>query len=149
MYELCRKLLLKLNESPEQLTDIIGYFESFEEDDSSDMLSSVSMVFEENIIHITAQEDDSLKVYSEDGWHPNEEFRAISLMTDTPWLSAKNKPLLWTWMLYNQYGTFDGLQMEFAEDTSDESSVVIQLVAIGSEIMYREVPNKCNAIRYA
>ena len=135
-------LLLDINESYERLKFIRGYIEIFDEEIYESALVAVEFTFEKRTVLVVAQEDDSLKILTNKEWQSKDQYQVISLMNKEPWMGAKNKPLLWSWIFFNQQGYFDGLQLEFAEDVSDTSSVVIQLVAMASEISLRKVASK-------
>ncbi len=142
MCNIFSKPLLNVHESQglERLIDVVGHYESFEEENATDMLLAISVIFETKTVHIVVQSDDSLELLSENEWHPNGGNRRASLIASVPWSSAKGKPLMWSWMLHNQQGYFDGLQMEFAKDSSDKPTV-IQLVALAGELKHRIVSN--------
>lgn len=139
-------ILFNICNTEEQLQDVLGYFESFGEDKTTTILLAIGLIFSDSSIFIVAQEDDSLNIYNNIAWKQGNKYKEVSLIETMQWFSAKGKPLLWTWMLYNQQGYFDGLQMEFAKDSQDISSV-IQLVAQGSEIKFRVVSNNLEGVK--
>ena len=141
-----QKYLADLTKSSQKLVDAVGYYEGFDDEDSSPLLCAIALCFDGLILYVVAQEDDSFELRRED-WRPDLRWTVVSLMERRPWSAAKGKPLLWSWMLLNQQGYFDGLQLEFSRNSEDRS-VVVQLVAIGSEVKQREVGSRCSAIAF-
>jgi hypothetical protein len=142
-----QKILSKLNNSEQKLVDVVGYFEDLDDGDPAYILCAIGFIFEKNKFYIMAQEDDSFVLHPSD-WYSNPEWLPVSFMKRRPWSLAIGNPLLWSWMLYNQQGYFDGVQLEFAKNAGARS-IVVQLVALGSEIKQREVSEKCSAITFA
>lgn len=132
------RLLQAVNDSDDILINVKGHFLCFDNEDSPDMLLAISLIFSNAIIVIEAQTDDTLKLISKDEWQSTESFYEITLSEQMPWIKAKGKPLLWSWALFNQQGYFDGVQLEFSKNVSDDA-VIIQLIALGSEIILKTV----------
>ena len=102
-----------VHETGESLEDVIGYFENYNDDDSSvseagpqkksEMLVAIGMVFKSDTIYAFARpEDDSLYIYHGSEWKPDAGLRMKSLIDRNPWKPAKGKPVMWTWIMYNQ-----------------------------------------------
>ena len=136
--------LSKFTDSKQKLVDVIGYFEDFKEGNTKCSLCAIGFIFEKDSFYVVAREDDSFALQYGD-WRHSPELIPISLVDKQPWSLAIGCPLLWSWMLYNQQGYFDGIQIEFAKN-AESKSVVIQLVALGSEVKQREVAGKCSTI---
>jgi hypothetical protein len=141
-----QKILSRFSGSRQKLVDIVGYFMSFGDDNITHALCAIGFTFDKNKFYVVAQEDDSFVLHPSD-WRGNPEWIPISLTKKQPWAQAIGDPLLWSWVLYNQQGYFDGIQLEFAKNTSAQSTLV-QLVALGSEIKQREVAKRCQAITF-
>ena len=139
-----QKLLASCTSSQESITDILGYFEYFDGEDSGVTLCAVKFSFGNLALFVVAQEDDSFRLY-QDGWCPDPKWTSCSLMESAPWSLVKGKSLLWSWVLFNQQGYLDGLQLEFANNSEDQS-IVLQLVAIGCEVKQRIVGYKVKEI---
>lgn len=138
------KMLADLTGSEVGLADVLGYFECFDEKGSTPLLCAIAFCFDGLRLYIVAQEDDSLELYSGD-WCPDSKWAVVSLIERQPWSSAKGKPLLWSWILFNQQEYFDGLQLEFATNSGDQS-VVVQLVIMGCEVKQRLVEYQCRTV---
>lgn len=140
------KLLSQFTDSGQKLVDVVGYFECFEECDSKPSLCELGFIFEKSSLHVVAQEDDSFVLHSSESCS-DPELTPLSLMDSRPWSSAIGNPILWSWVLCNNQGYFDGIQIEFSENT-ESKSVVVQLVSLGSEVKLRVVAEKCSSITY-
>ena len=139
-------LLVDLTQSGKTLTDVVGYFEFFDDDKSASLLCAISLSFNGLMFSVLAQEDDSFDLYREN-WHPDSGWNSQSLIDRAPWSLAKGKPLIWSWVLVNQQGYLDGLQLEFAKNSAD-NSIVVQLVAMGSEVMVRSMESQCRPMAF-
>ncbi|WP_431685526.1 DUF6334 family protein [Hahella sp. NBU794] len=141
-----QKILSYYANSEQKLVDVIGYFENSEESSTECVLCAMGFIFEESKFYIVVQEDDSFVLYAND-WCSDPKWKSISFMKRRPWSLAIGNPLLWSWVLHNQQGYFDGIQLEFAKST-ESRSVIVQLVALGSEIKQRDIAEKCSAITF-
>jgi hypothetical protein len=101
-------------------------------------LAAIRLNFGEVVVVIVAQEDDTLAIFGAE-WKPDDSrIIANSLDAVFPWNSAIGKPLMWSWQMINQQGYADGIQFEFAKDV-DDSAVEIQVVAVASELIVKQV----------
>ena len=67
-----------------------------------------------------------------------EEWRAVEATTFSPWAAAVGKHVRWAWVLENQQGYEDGLQLGFFEPEHG-GSVDIQLIALNTELRVHSV----------
>lgn len=127
--------------------DVVGYFECFDDSPPSHLLCAIGFIFEKGTLYLEAQgEDDSFELHSTD-WCGDPRWAPVSFAEKPPWSLAIGKSLLWSWVLHNQQGYFDGIQFEFANNVEDKSTI-IQLVAIGSGIDLREVAGAGSPIAF-
>ncbi|WP_372365469.1 DUF6334 family protein [Candidatus Uabimicrobium sp. HlEnr_7] len=108
------------------LTDVFAYFEKF--DKERQMLIAISFKFENTLLQIKAEDDDSISIHSENQFDCEKNIYQFDLANLEFWKAYLGKPLLWSWTMFNNFGYFDGIQLEFVESTK------IQLLACGSEI---------------
>lgn len=141
-----RGILLEFINSEQELIDVVGYFECFNDGGLAHVLCAIGFIFEKATLYVVAQEDDSFVLHSSN-WCGDPKWFPVSFVKKPPWSSAIGNPLLWSWVLYNQQGYCDGIQLEFGKNTGSQSTVV-QLVALGSEIELREVAGKCSTITF-
>nr|CCG06118.1 hypothetical protein [Hahella chejuensis] len=141
-----QQILSSYANSEQKLVDVVGYFENCEESSLECVLCAMEFIFEKSKFYIVVQEDDSFVLYPND-WCGAPKWKSISFMKRRPWSLAIGSPLLWSWVLHNQQGYFDGIQLEFAKST-ESRSVIVQLVALGSEIKQRDIAEKCSAITF-
>ena len=88
-----------------------------------------TFTFEHGSITITADgETDSLTVGENSGtW-----LDVADLSMRPPWADAMGCGILWLWLLENQYGYVDGVQIEFADGAS--KNVTVQLTCWASAL---------------
>ncbi len=98
---------------------------------------ALSMTFGEVSCVVIAEPDDSLRL-ADASWTPDPDLSPIIVGDQEPWSRALGKPLMWSWTMTNQQGYRDALQLELAQDV-DDPPVLIQLLALGSEIKVRTV----------
>jgi hypothetical protein len=98
---------------------------------------ALSMTFGDVSCVVVAEPDDSLRL-ADASWTAHPDLSPIDVSNQEPWSRALGKPLLWSWSMTNQQGYRDALQLELAQDV-DDPPVLIQLVALGSEIKVRSV----------
>lgn len=98
---------------------------------------ALAMTFGEVSCVVIAEPDDSLRL-ADASWTADPDLSPIDISDREPWSRALGKPLMWSWSMTNQQGYRDALQLELAQDV-DDPPVLIQLVALGSEIKVRSV----------
>jgi hypothetical protein len=98
---------------------------------------ALAMRFGDASCVVIAEPDDSLRL-ADASWTPDADLSPIIVSDQEPWRGALGKPLMWSWSMTNQQGYRDALQLELAQDV-DDPPVLIQLVALGSEIKVRSV----------
>lgn len=67
-----------------------------------------------------------------------EEWKVFDASTYFPWAAALGKHVRWAWLMENQRGYTDGLQLEFA-DVERGGTVEVQLYAMASTVKVRSV----------
>ena len=139
--------LEQIHETGGRLRAVNGFFWHSEDESEVPMFVALSLVFEEGEVLIAAEEDDSLLIGDKEGLHTDPAIRSASLSALAPWSGTLGLPLLWSWTLTNQQGYVDGLQLEFATNAKS-ASVLIQLLALASEIKVRQIPTAFMATVY-
>lgn len=124
-------LMKSMTDEGGPLTDV-GYFY---DRDLPDSVGLIKLVFRKGTYVIIATDDDYLEIVREapENIPKYREYIETGMSDSLPWKSALYKPLRWIWIMTNQQGYTDGLQLEFARDIADRP-VVIQLMAVGSGI---------------
>lgn len=112
------------------LTDVRGRYFLHE---GPPIWDAVELYFGNQSVLVTALEDDSLAVTPNQTIPDTDHHFVQSLNETPPWKDAIDRPLLWAWVMVNQQGYFDGLQLDFCE-LPNSAVVRIQLLAIGSEL---------------
>jgi hypothetical protein len=103
-----------------------------------EMLVALRFQFENEIVVLAANEDDSIGVF-DSSWNLEVDGNISRNLDETPpWKLAISKPLLWSWRMVNQYDYFDGMQLHFAQDV-DDTGVLVQLIVVASEIKVIEI----------
>ncbi len=95
----------------------------------------VSLVFGTKTVSIEVLDDDSLRVSSSISSNSYVELKSNY---SSPLHRVIGQPLRWAWTMTNNYGYFDGIQLEFAGAVEDTANI-IQFQAIASRIDYRLV----------
>lgn len=104
------------------------------------MLLMIRLDFDIDKIYLSVDGNDSLVIDADDHLESSLlKCKDISMLS--PWTEALNNPLLWSWLLTNQQGYTDGLQLEFAKNVSQRSAIV-QIIAEGGEIKIRKIPSE-------
>jgi hypothetical protein len=65
----------------------------------------------------------------------------ISCKNKKPWSIAIGNKINWLWILTNQQGYCDGIQMEFGKESSADIVITIQMVAIASALKIKICKN--------
>ena len=119
-----------VHESGECLVGVQGSF--FVDETSDNMLVAVRFQFENEIVVLAAQEDDTLGVFGASWECDEKDIVSRDLNKISPWNLAITRPLLWSWRMTNQFGSFDGIQLEFGLNF-DDSIFQLQLIVIASQ----------------
>jgi Family of unknown function (DUF6334) len=99
---------------------------------------AILMYFDEVIIMVkVVEEDDSVELMSLD-LDQASEFKSIDVSNDIRWKDVINVNLRWVWSLTNQQGYTDGIQFEWADPSSNQSTI-IQAIAIASCFRFYKV----------
>lgn len=99
-------------------------------------LVALSLTFGRVTCVVVAEQDDSLTVWPV--WTADPDLSPVILSHQEPWSLVLGRPLMWSWSMTNQQGYRDALQFEFAQEPG-VPTVLIQLVALGSEVRLRRV----------
>ena len=92
---------------------------------------ALRLSFGSKSIMLIANEDDSISVVGDQEMHEVALHESRDIGHSLPWAKVIQRPMLWAWVLINQQGYFDGVQMEFAE-TCDSTRTRIQLLVEAS-----------------
>ncbi|REJ65138.1 MAG: hypothetical protein DWQ31_19195 [Planctomycetota bacterium] len=123
-----------VHESGDCLESVHGYF--FVDQVCDDLLVAVRLKFDDEIVVLTAEEDDTIGVFGPSWRRDSEDVELRGLSGTPPWTSAIGKPLLWSWTMTNQLGYFDGVQIQFGTNV-ENAGVQVQLLVVASEIKVR------------
>ncbi|MFC1587495.1 DUF6334 family protein [Planctomycetota bacterium] len=126
------KVLNTIIESREELNDVMSFVAS----DGTYDVEGICFSFSANKIYFTVdRNEDTVLLMSE---YPINLRNSHCIEVSGYWDHAYGKPLLWYWLMKNNRGYLDGIQFEFAKDTSDES-VCIQLICLASRFSISQV----------
>ncbi len=125
-----------VHETGEPLINVQGFF--FVDEPSDDMLVAVQFEFENHVVVLAAQDDDTLQVIESSRHIDEVRVDSRNLSKLSPWNRALGKPLLWSWRMTNQQGYSDGVQLQFATNVTGEKAEV-QLIVVASEIKVKEL----------
>lgn len=112
------------------LTDVFGQYLVW---DGPPALIALRLEFGNQVLLLTALEDDSLKVRANEDFLALADHAVTQLTQTSPWKSAVSRPLMWAWVMVNQQGYLDGIQLDFARSSEDEAAR-IQVLVIGSSL---------------
>jgi len=99
----------------------------------------LKLVFQHETFFILANGDDSLELTRTFPNVPSlEELTQTRGAEMVPWRFAIGRHLRWGWMMINQQGYVDGIQLEFGNGDKEES-ISIQLLAIASSLKIQRV----------
>jgi hypothetical protein len=99
----------------------------------------IKLVFQHETFFILANGDDSLELTRKFPNLPSLEELTMTRGSEmVPWRFAIGRHLRWGWMMINQQGYFDGIQLEFGNGDKEES-ISIQLIAIASSLKIQTV----------
>ena len=104
------------------------------------LLVELSLGFERTNVTLAVTADDEIEVPSQIT-ADDPAIQEIDLGEMVPWRGSIGRPLIWAWVMTNQQGYSDGLQLEFAEDVEAES-VIVQLIALGAQLRVRVINPK-------
>jgi phage tail protein X len=116
------------------LKRVVGVFATGLDPGESPMLQGVLMEFESKRLAIFVTDDDELALLQRfDEGAPGVGLRTSDIGHLHPWREAIGAPVIWAWVLTNQQGYTDGVQLEFSA-SADKKPVLVQLLALASEV---------------
>jgi hypothetical protein len=119
-------LLIQISEDGDHLSRI----ELVSDKDFNNQTKAIIFFFEKQNLTIMASEEDTIEIECKmRDWDDSSVLNDVSCTH--PWLRSIGKKLRWAWCLVNQQGYFDALQLEFANNVSEEP-IIVQLVAVAS-----------------
>ena len=109
-----------VHDSGECLVSVHGYF--FEEHKINDMVTGIRFQFDNHVVCLVANDDDSFEVFNSFYDNAEEDITVRDIRRVSPWNYVISLPLLWIWRMINQQDYFDGFQFQFG--TVDSISTI-------------------------
>ena len=94
-------------------------------------VASFVLTFQKMQLTVNARDDDTVELV-EGAIASNPEY-SLQTGDEYPWSEAIGKPIRWGWLMTNQQGYQDGIQIEFAHNVA-EPSTIVQMVAVSSSL---------------
>ena len=134
-----QKELVTIHDGNEVLRRVTGAFWWSEDPSETPMLMAVVLEFDRTRVAFIVGDEDSLDPCDYQSFTSRHTCHQMVDITSThPWTEAIGLPLLWSWVMLNQQGYNDGVQLEFSQD-GGSVSVIVQMIGVASEVKIRHV----------